>query len=311
MFRDRAHTLIEGQADEDAEAACAMLEEAVAEMARRYDPKRAAGIRGNITREMSRRKGSGFHPIYVVVNECQVMYMAPHPIGGSKDDARAWRAAKRLHDQARAVNIHLPQGTQRPDDRTVPVRVREGAHNRCSLYVPNYQAAKMVLADAADRGARPYDLRPGADAGTVVATGEFEDIPRGQAFAIVRTHYVDTTTAYKVMQRADAIGEASGWTDTPTVVEADEPIDHLADIRRALRDEPRVRTQVILGRLAEHDPDAYEEWTFGDLRAALAEHDVDVAKSGGYKVVRLEDVDQALTARAAVLPELDTIDTAG
>jgi S-DNA-T family DNA segregation ATPase FtsK/SpoIIIE len=42
----------------------------------------------------------------------------------------------------------------------------------------------MILADAADRGARPQDLRPGADAGTVVATGEVEDIPNGQAFAL-------------------------------------------------------------------------------------------------------------------------------
>ncbi|MBV8992373.1 MAG: hypothetical protein JO287_01415 [Pseudonocardiales bacterium] len=38
------------------------------------------------------------------------------------------------------------------------------------------------------------DLRPGADAGTLVATGEVEDIPNGQAFAIVRTHYVEMQT---------------------------------------------------------------------------------------------------------------------
>lgn len=39
----------------------------------------------------------------------------------------------------------------------------EGAHVRCALNVPNYETAKMILADAADRGARPHDLRPGAD----------------------------------------------------------------------------------------------------------------------------------------------------
>jgi S-DNA-T family DNA segregation ATPase FtsK/SpoIIIE len=55
---------------------------------------------------------------------------------------------------------------------------------RCALNVPNHETAKMILADAADRGARPQDLRPGADAGTVVATGEVEDIPNGQAFAL-------------------------------------------------------------------------------------------------------------------------------
>ncbi|HEV7451257.1 MAG TPA: hypothetical protein VGO16_07695 [Pseudonocardiaceae bacterium] len=86
------------------------------------------------------------------------------------------------------------QATQRPDDRTLPARVREGAHVRYALNVPNHETAKMILADAADRGARPQDLRPGSDAGIVVATGEVEDIPQGQAFAIVRTHYVSTKT---------------------------------------------------------------------------------------------------------------------
>jgi DNA segregation ATPase FtsK/SpoIIIE, S-DNA-T family len=192
MFKPRVVTLIEGSTDADAEATAEMLEWAVEEVARRYDAKRAAGIVGAIPREVSRRKGSGFHPIYLFVDECQVLYGAPHPIGGAKDEARAWRAAKKLHDQARAVNVHLLQATQRPDDRTLPARVREGAHVRCALNVPNHETAKMILADAADRGARPQDLRPGADAGTVVATGEVEDIPNGQAFAIVRTHYVST-----------------------------------------------------------------------------------------------------------------------
>lgn len=177
MFASRAVTLIEGSADEHAEATTEMLEWAVAEVARRYDAKRAAGIVGAIPRETSRRKGSGFHPIYLFIDECQVLYGAPHPIGGAKDDARAWRASKKLHDQARAVNVHLLQATQRPDDRTLPARVREGAHVRCALNVPNHETAKMILADAADRGARPQDLRPGADAGTLVATGEVEDIP--------------------------------------------------------------------------------------------------------------------------------------
>ena len=177
MFAPRAVTLIEGSADDHAEATTEMLEWGVAEVARRYDAKRAAGIVGAIPREVSRRKGSGFHPVYLIVDECQVLYGAPHPIGGAKDDARAWRAAKKLHDQARAVNVHLLQATQRPDDRTLPARVREGAHVRCALNVPNHETAKMILADAADRGARPQDLRPGADAGTVVATGEVEDIP--------------------------------------------------------------------------------------------------------------------------------------
>jgi S-DNA-T family DNA segregation ATPase FtsK/SpoIIIE len=300
MFRERAHILIEGQADEDAEAACVMLEGAVAEMQRRYDRKRDLGIVGPITRQLSRRKGSGFHPIYVVVDECQVMYAAPHPIGGKKDDARAWRAAKRLHDQARAVNVHLIQATQRPDDRTLPALVREGAHVRGALYVANESTARMILADAADRGARPQDLRPGADAGTVVASGEIEDIPKGQAFAIVRTHAVSTEEAYTVIARAMDIMKKAGRSvgqGLLAVCDEPEPVDHLAAILDAIEDDTRPRTTVILGRLAERNRDEYEAWTHTTLADELRVHDVQVRKSGGVKVVFAEDVRAALRAR--------------
>ncbi|HEX2299416.1 MAG TPA: ATP-binding protein, partial [Pseudonocardiaceae bacterium] len=298
MFRPRAVTLIEGSADEDAEATAAMLEWAVAEMRRRYDAKSAAGIQGNITRELSRQPGSGFHPIFVIVDECQVLYEAPHPIGGTKDDARGWRAAKRLHDQARAVNVHLVQATQRPSDRTLPVLVREGAHVRCALHVANYETAKMVLADAADRGARPQDLRSMVDAGTVVATGDVEDIPRGQAFAIVRTHYVSTQDAYPVIQRAMQILHRSGRSVTREPVAAEvspvEPVDHLADIAEVLGGERRVRTQLVLARLIEHNPAEYEQWDLVRLTAVLRDANAEPVKSGEMYV----DADRVAAAIA-------------
>ncbi|MFN2497184.1 MAG: hypothetical protein ABR608_14990, partial [Pseudonocardiaceae bacterium] len=301
MFRPRAVTLIEGSANEDAEATAEMLEWGVAEMRRRYEAKSAAGIVGNITREISRQPGSGFHPVWLIVDECQVLYGAPHPIGGAKDEARAWRAAKRLHDQARAVNVHLVQATQRPDDRTLPVRVREGAHVRAALNVPNYETARMVLADAADRGARPQDLRPGADAGTVVATGEVEDIPKGQAFAIVRTHYVSTADAYPVIERALAILHRAGRTvaHEPEPAEIDDVVgvDHLADIAEQLRGERRERTQVVLGRLMEHNPGEYGDWDLPRLTAVLDDHHAAPVKSGGRMFVDADLVAQAITER--------------
>jgi DNA segregation ATPase FtsK/SpoIIIE, S-DNA-T family len=58
MFAPRAVVLIEGSADEHALATVEMLEGAVTEVARRYDAKRAAGIVGDIPRDVSRRKGS-------------------------------------------------------------------------------------------------------------------------------------------------------------------------------------------------------------------------------------------------------------
>ena len=304
MFKPRAVTLIEGSADEHATATTQMLEWGVAEVAGRYDAKRAAGIVGAIPRELSRRTGSGFHPIYLIVDECQVLYGAPHPIGGTKDDARAWRAAKKLHDQARAVYVHLLQATQRPDDRTLPARVREGAHVRCALNVPNHETAKMILADAADRGARPQDLRPGADAGTVVATGEVEDIPTGQAFAIVRSHYVSTTDAYTVITRAMDTITRTGRTITPGQPTDPEPTrDLLTDVATVLESHDKLRSTDVLHQLRARWETTYDGWSAQQFATALDEnHGVKVKKRSldgqpGQRVILATDITAALHTR--------------
>lgn len=297
MFAGRASVLIEGSSDEDAEATCTMLEWGVGEMQRRYEVKTKGNI--TLTREISRQKGSGFHPVWIIVDECQILYAAPHPIGGSKDDARAWRAAKRLHDQARAVNIHLIQATQRPDNRTLPVQVREGAHVRAALNVPNAETAKLIIADAAERGARPQDLRAGRDAGTVVATGEIEDIPAGQAFTIVRTHYVDNDEAAEVVKRSIEIMRRQGRTvDQRVLVEAPEPRDFLVDLDEVMFGEPRARTEVLRKRLSELCPAVYEAWSAQDLTAALAEVGITARKAdGGRMHVFAEAVAEAIRGR--------------
>jgi DNA segregation ATPase FtsK/SpoIIIE, S-DNA-T family len=303
MFAPRARTLIEGSADEHAQDTTEMLENAVAEVARRYDAKRATGIVGAIPRDVSRRKCSGFHPIYLIIDECQVLYGAPHPIGGAKDDARAWRAAKKLHDQARAVNVHLLQATQRPDDRTLPTRVREGAHVRCALNVPNHETAKMILADAADRGARPQDLRPGSDAGTLVATGEVEDIPNGQAFAIVRTHYVSTKDAYTVITRAMDIIHRAGRTiasDEPTELEPAR--DFLADVAAVLDGHDKLRSSKALHQLRTRWEATYGGWSAQQFATALEDHGIKVKKRSldgqpGQRVILAADITAALAQR--------------
>jgi DNA segregation ATPase FtsK/SpoIIIE, S-DNA-T family len=295
MFADRARVLIEGSADEDAEATCQMLEWAVGEMRRSYEVKTAKNL--TLTRELSRRKGSGFHPIYVIVDECQILYAAPHPVGGTKDDARAWRAAKRLHDQARAVNIHLIQATQRPDNRTLPVQVREGAHVRAALNVPNAETTKMILADAADRGARPQDLRPGRDAGTVVATGEVEDIPAGQAFTIVRTHFVNGMEAAEVVRRSVELRRKHGAADSP------EPLlEHrelLADVVEVMAGANRMKSADVLQQLKQNLPDAYGAWGAQDLAAALRAEKVEIRQGrlngeAGQRYVSADDVQHAM-----------------
>ncbi len=52
---------------------------------------------------------------------------------------------------------------------------------------------------------------------------------------------------------------------------------------------------MVLARLAELNPAEYEDWTFHDLAAALGAYDIEPAKFEGVKIVRADDVAQALT----------------
>ena len=76
-------------------------------------------------------------------------------------------AARKIHNQGRAVNVLLWQGTQDPTDQNLPKLVREGAHIRASLALGTESQARMALGDkAVDGGAAPHLLRPGLDKGT-------------------------------------------------------------------------------------------------------------------------------------------------
>jgi S-DNA-T family DNA segregation ATPase FtsK/SpoIIIE len=75
-------------------------------------------------------------PLVVIVDEAQVAFMNPLkddnklPYGGKKATSRYFMACRRLHNQGRAVNVTLWQGTQDPTDENLPKLVREGAHTR-------------------------------------------------------------------------------------------------------------------------------------------------------------------------------------
>jgi len=177
------------------------------------------------------------------------------------------------------------------------VPVREGAHVRISLYVPNYATAKMVVADAADMGARPQDLRPGKDAGTIVATGEFDDIPEGMAFLIAKSHYVSTEAAYGVIGRAMEILERHGRTPRAALPAAAR--DPLVDIAAVLGDHAKMTTRDVLHGLVEHDRRFYGSWTFRNLADLMRAHDIEYGKGlGGQTLVVADRIADAITERA-------------
>lgn len=72
----------------------------------------------------------------------------------------------------------------------------------------------------------------------------------------------------------------------------------LEDIRAAMRGQRCVRTVILLGRLAERQPDIYDQWTPGDLGAFVSSHGFAVRKrlKGGQSCLVLEEVEAALAA---------------
>ncbi|MFZ4186049.1 ATP-binding protein [Streptomyces pseudogriseolus] len=285
MFDGLATVLIQGPTDDHVIEATEMLEGGVSEMERR----------------LTAPPGTAFPPLILLVDEAQVAFMCPlvdadkRPYGGSKATSRYFMAARKIHNQGRAVNVLLWQGTQDPTDQNLPKLVREGAHTRASLALGTESQARMALGDkAVDGGAAPNLLRPGLDKGTVVVASDGIEIPAGQASITVRTHYIDTDTATEIAERAKRLRDG---VTTLHVIERGEDRDPLADIATVFGEALRLYTQDVLKRLAALNEDAYGRWTPGDLRRVLDGTGAEPYKSDGRMVVARDRVARALANR--------------
>ncbi|MGW0146800.1 ATP-binding protein [Streptomyces sp. NPDC003333] len=285
MFDGLATVLIQGPTDEHVIEVTEMVEGAVDEMNRR----------------LTAPPGTAFPPLIVLVDEAQQAFMCPavddekRPYGGSKAKSRYFTAVRKIHNQGRAVNVLMWQGTQDPTDQNLPKLVREGAHTRASLALGTESQARMALGDkAVDGGAAPNLLRPGLDKGTVVVASDGIEIPAGQASITVRTHYISTDDAHVIAERAKALRDG---VTTLHAIERGEERDPLADIAAALGDAARVPTTDVLKRLAALNEDAYGTWTNGDLKRVLDAHGAEPYKSDGRMVVARERVLRALANR--------------
>ncbi|MEV0691890.1 ATP-binding protein [Streptomyces sp. NPDC050388] len=285
MYDGLATVLIQGPTDDHVIEATEMLEGGVTEMERR----------------LTAPPGTTFPPLILLVDEAQVAFMCPlldadkHPYGGSKATSRYFMAARKIHNQGRAVNVLLWQGTQDPTDQNLPKLVREGAHTRASLALGTESQARMALGDkAVDGGAAPNLLRPGLDKGTVVVASDGIAIPAGQASLTVRTHYIETDTATAIAERAKRLRDG---VTTLHVIERDAERDPLADIAAVLGTASRVLTADVLKRLSALNEDAYGRWTPGDLKRVLEDAGAEPYKSDGRMVVARDRVARALAHR--------------
>ncbi|EGJ74714.1 putative plasmid protein [Streptomyces sp. Tu6071] len=294
MFDGLATTLIQGPTDEHVIEVTEMVEGAVEEMNRRIQAP----------------PGTTFPPLIVLVDEAQVAFMCPAkttyvsekgqvksgaPYGGSKADSRYFMAVRKIHNQGRAVNVLMWQGTQDPTNENLPKLVREGAHTRASLALGTESQARMALGDkAVDGGAAPNLLRPGLDRGTLVVASDGITIPAGQSSITVRTHYIPDDDAHAITDRAKALRDG---VTTLHVIDRGEDRDPLADILTVLGTTARVYTQDVLKRLSALAPQAYGQWTNGDLKRVLEGTGAEPYKSDGRMVVGRERLTRALADR--------------
>ncbi|WP_435253664.1 ATP-binding protein [Streptomyces sp. 1222.5] len=286
MFKGLAAVLIQGPTDDHVIQATEMVEGGVAEMNRR----------------LLAPAGTEFPPLILLVDEAQVAFMCPvkdeekRPYGGSSQTSRYFMACRKIHNQGRAVNVLLWQGTQDPTDQNLPKLVREGAHTRASLALGTESQSRMALGDkAVNGGAAPHLLRPGLDKGTLVVASDGIEIPKGQSSITVRTHFIDDDAAEAIAARAKALrGEV---TTLHAIASEDEERDPLADILAAMGDKPRLLTQDVLRALAALNADAYSRWTFADLKRVLEAHGEEPKKSHGRMSVHRDHVVRALAHR--------------
>ncbi|MEO7194561.1 MAG: hypothetical protein ABIZ05_07025 [Pseudonocardiaceae bacterium] len=303
-FTPRASVLLVGMGTDVITACADQLDWLVTDMQRRAETleKHAPGA-NKVPQHLAARKDLGLHPLFLFIDEVHILF-GDEQVGGKT--GRATLAMKALLNMARAFNIHLLIATQRPDDRTLPAEVRDRYGMRACLHVGNEATNDMILGKPAFAdGGRATDLRYNTDRGTCVVNTGFGTNTK---YTVVRTHYVsahdpETHTPDQVnpiITRAMDLLAKQGRSIHPALEHTTTeplPVDHLADIHQVLYGERRVRTQIVLTRLAELNPIAYEGWSFHDLKTALAHQGIEIGKSHGNSVVRADDITQTITQR--------------
>ncbi|MFI2202681.1 FtsK/SpoIIIE domain-containing protein [Streptomyces sp. NPDC020192] len=304
-FLGLAQVLIQGPTDDHVAQATDMVEWGVEEMQKRIALLEESGSTEGVTREMA-RTDPRFRPIVLIVDEAQVAYgctaksLDGRPYGGAKATSRYFQAVKKIHDQGRAVNVTIWEGTQDPTDENLPKRSREGNHIRGSLVLGTESQAKMALGEApVDAGAAPHRLRRDLDRGTLVVAGGVKMEP-GQVSVTVRTHFLSGDDAVVLTDRAKARRETVATVHKLEIV---QPVDHLADLAAVVGREQFVRTTEVIHRLKTRNHAVYEHWNGPRVKALLVEYGEDTSLRDGYPVVKLDSVERALDRRESELAE--------
>jgi S-DNA-T family DNA segregation ATPase FtsK/SpoIIIE len=212
---------------------------------------------GKITPELARKKGSGLHPIFVLIDEFHELLMA-------RDVAEA---AERVLRRGRALGIVLVLATQIPDSKTIPSGITKCVSIRICMSVADQISNDQILGTGAyKRGHSATMYRPGFDAGWGVMQGLQRDGQTG------KTYFPDSETRAAIVAR---MTELRGGGVVHVQQERIKARDMLADARTVLgAGEAGVPWDVLAARLAALVPETYAGITADMVREALKRYDV-------------------------------------
>ena len=287
-LRPRLNSLIKGDEDEQIEQALDMLADLRHQVTERGKLlEDLGGEETKLTREIA-KSDARMRPRVIVVDECQELF--EHP----KHGQAAIELAAKAQKKARKTGQTLIWATPSPSAASLPRDLAKTASHRVCFAIGDHQGSDAVLGTGKhSQGITATGLVPGEDVGTAMASGF-----RREA-GVLRCHHVrkdkDTDQQTPVVARAVAGREKAGITSTPAAIT--EKPDPLADIAEVLDGQPRVRTQEVLQRLANHNPSTYRSWTFNQLTDVLTDANAAPYKSGGHMVVSGQAVREAITAR--------------
>lgn len=215
-----------------------------------------------VTPELASLKGSGLHPLVAWFDELQELMT-------SKYGKEAGEILEKVIKLGRALGIIILIGTQIPDKDSLPTGITRNVNSRFCLSVADQTANDMILGTSAYKnGYRATVFRPVDEAGWGILRGF------GPGATAVRSFYVDTNAAARIVTRAIALRTAAG--NVPTFpAERDVAPQHsvLDDLARVWPgDEKKVWNETLCTLLAELRPEVYGGWEAAQLTTALKPH---------------------------------------
>lgn len=205
---------------------------------------------GKVTPELAAEKGSGLHPVVILIDEAHELLVDPEVA----------TAAERLIKRGRALGLIVILATQIPDAKSVPPIITRCVTMRACLAVQDHIANDMILGTGSyKRGVTATAYRPGLDAGWGMVTGL-------ETPTAVRSQFPDEATGKKILARAVQLrGGVMPGGDEEQV-----RLDIAVDVIRVWpggRD--RAQWQGLAEALAAFRPEAYGDLTAESLSALL------------------------------------------